>query len=63
MVTTESRKASENPSLEGSGSGLSRRTVVGIAGALGLATPFAVFGRASALIGMGARACSGPVES
>jgi NitT/TauT family transport system substrate-binding protein len=52
MATTESRKAVDPESPE-SPRPLSRRTVLGIAGALGVAAPFAMHGRARALTGMG----------
>jgi NitT/TauT family transport system substrate-binding protein len=54
MATTETQEASDAETPKRSPRGLSRRTILGVAGTLGVVTPFAMYGRASALTGIGA---------
>ena len=60
MPTTAKAADIESPAV--SSGAVSRRTIVGIAGALGIAAPFAMFGRASALTGMGAGSLSAAID-
>jgi NitT/TauT family transport system substrate-binding protein len=57
MATARSDKTAELQSPEPPRR-LSRRTILGMAAGLGVATPFGIYGRASALTGVGARPAS-----
>jgi NitT/TauT family transport system substrate-binding protein len=63
MPTSGTRKAADIEPPTGSPGRLSRRTVAGIAGALGIAAPFIMFGRASALTSIRAGMGAGPLSA